>query len=262
MIRSIRRLPWGRNHTADILDSIDTIRKSVRMSNPVDSLKPLLQRLITLAEAHDERLARLEAANSRLGAQIARLGEQMTRQIEPAPRVEEAAAAAPPRASGPVNNGRFGEHAGHLNEQLTRTREQLGRIAEHLARLERASEGLRDEVAQQGEDHLHLLEKLQSSLTEVQERLPLQVQRRFEEVLGIESDDTESDGAAKSEIGAVQEEIRQLGKHMADLSSQLGRITRSAAEPPKPETKPAAGKAGAKPAAASAKPVGRRFAVR
>ena len=248
------------------------------MSNSVDSLKPLLNRLISLAEAHDERLARLEAANSRLGAQIARLGEQVSRQIEPAPRAEEPVVSPPPppsfppqaaplRASGPAN-GRFGENAGHLNEQLTRTREQLGRIAEQLARLERASEGLRDEVAQQGEDHLHLLERLQSSLIEVQERLPLQVQRRFEEVLGIESDDAESEDTVKSEIGVVQDEIRQLGKHMADLASQLGRLTQPAAEAPKPETKSAAGKpasakpAAAKPAAVPAKPVGRRFAVR
>ena len=52
------------------------------MSNPVDQLKPLMQRLVSLAEGHDERLARLEAANSRLSAQLARIGEQVSRQSE------------------------------------------------------------------------------------------------------------------------------------------------------------------------------------
>ncbi|MEI7610047.1 MAG: hypothetical protein WCJ64_21905 [Rhodospirillaceae bacterium] len=249
------------------------------MSNPVDQLKPLMQRLVSLAEGHDERLARLEAANSRLSAQIARIGEQVSRQSEQLGRLEEAPPpaappaalplAAPAPAQGPgrpvAAGGRFGDQAGHLNEQITRSREQLSRLADHLLRIEKAQLELRDEMVQQGEDQQHLLETMQtvqtaqSKLVESQERLPLQVQRRFEAVLGIDGEEAErAEEAPKSEIGAVQEEIRQLGRHMSELVSQLGKLATPAAEPPKAEAKP---KADAKPRAeakAAAKPPVRR----
>ena len=237
------------------------------MSNPADPLKPILQRLLSLAEGHDERLARLEAANSRLSAQIARIGEQVSRQGEQLARAEEAppprpappppvVAPAPVRAAPAAPPSRFGEQTGHINEQITRSREQLSRIAEQLVRIEKAHEKahleLRDEIVQQGEDQQQLLEALQTKLVETQERLPLQVQRRFEAVLGIDNEEAEQgDAQAKSEIGAVQDEIRQLGRHMSELVSQLGKLTQPAAEPPP-----------AKPAAAAAKPGARRFASR
>ena len=227
------------------------------MSNPADQLKPMLQRLVSLAEAHDERLARLEAANSRLSAQIARIGEQVSRQLEQPLRVEESAPPPPPPPApslgrgGGGAGGRFGEQPGHINEQITRSREQLNRIAEQLLRLEKAQLELRDEVVQQGEDQQQLLEGIQSRVTE----MPVQVQRRFEAVLGIDGEEAEFEEAkAKAETGAVQDDIRQLGKHMSELVAQLGKLTAFAAEP-------AAPKAEAKPAA-PAKPAPRRFASR
>ncbi len=248
------------------------------MSNPVDQLKPLLQRLVSLAEGHDERLARLEAANSRLSAQIARIGEQVARQGELALRAEEIAAAPPPPppapppprpVAAPPSAGRFSEQAGHINEQITRSREQLSRIAEQLGRLEKTQAALREEIVQQGEDQQQLLEGLQNRVAE----MPVQVQRRFEAVLGIDGEEAEGgEAAAPSESGAVQEEIRQLGKHMSELVAQLGRLAAPAAEAPQSEARAKAeGKAKPNPEsrskpeskpAVAAKPAARRFAAR
>ena len=207
------------------------------------------------------KVVALEAANSRLSAQIARIGEQVSRQGEQLQRAEEAAPPPPlpppvpvaPAPARPVSaaGGRFGEQTGHINEQITRSREQLSRIAEQLLRLEKAQAELREEVVQQGEDQQQLLEGLQNRVAEV----PVQVQRRFEAVLGIDGEETErEEAAAKSETGAVQEEIRQLGKHMSELVAQLGKLAVPAAEPAKAEAK-------AKPKA-EAKPAVRRFAAR
>ena len=207
------------------------------MSNPADQLKPMLQRLVSLAEAHDERLARLEAANSRLSAQIARIGEQVSRQLEQPLRAEESAPqpAVSLGRGAAGGGGRFGEQPGHINEQITRSREQLNRIAEQLLRLEKAQLELRDEVVQQGEDQQQLLEGIQSRVTE----MPVQVQRRFEAVLGIDGEEAEHEEAkAKAETGAVQDDIRQLGKHMSELVAQLGKLTATAPEPAKAEAKP------------------------
>ncbi|MEI6985308.1 MAG: hypothetical protein WCK65_04195 [Rhodospirillaceae bacterium] len=165
----------------------------------VDQLKPLLQRLLTIAESHDERLARLEAAHSRLGNQIARVGEQLAKQSDQLMRLEviESAPAPPsplpspppppppslPPSSPPPPTvsvlpprvgmsafveagatGRFGEQVGRINEQITRVREQLGRMVDQLSRIERAQSDLRTEGTIHNQEQRQLLGSVEVGL--------------------------------------------------------------------------------------------------
>ena len=172
------------------------------MSNPqADQLKPLLQRLLTMAESHDERLARLEAAHSRLGTQIARVGEQLSRQGDQLSRLEDAPTVAPvlapvpvsaplpARAGGAEANSRFGEQFGRLNEQITRVREHFGRMTEQLGRIERAQTELREDSLHHGSEQQRLLERLEVALIRRQDELaadlPERIQDRMEQVLGF-----------------------------------------------------------------------------
>ncbi len=173
------------------------------MTNPqADQLKPLLQRLLTMAESHDERLARLEAAHSRLGTQIARVGDQLSRQADQLSRLEDAPVPAPAAAPAPAPlatrtsgaaesgvNNRFGEQFGRLNEQITRVREQFGRMTEQLSRIERAQTELRDDATQHGSEQQRLLERLEVTLIRRQDELaaelPERIQDRMEQVLGF-----------------------------------------------------------------------------
>ena len=235
------------------------------MSNlVVDQLKPLLQRLLTMAESHDERLARLEAAHSRLGNQIARIGEQLTRQSDQLNRFEElpvpaaapaavAVPAPPVRLAAPESgaNGRPAEAAARLNEQITRVREQLGRMVEQLNRIERAQTDLRADGAQQG----LLLERVETTLAhqgETQHQLPDRIQRRMEALLGTGPVEIEEEPAAepRSELAEVQDEVRNLGARISELVSQLGKLSPAAEAParPAPAAKPAV-KVAVRPAA-------------
>ena len=254
------------------------------MSNlVVDQLKPLLQRLLTMAESHDERLARLEAAHSRLGNQMVRIGEQLTRQSDqlthleempaPLPVLAPAPVAAPAPAPAPVvrqvsaesaNGGRYAENVARLNEQITRVREQLARMVDQLNRIELAQTDLRADRAQ----HDLVLERLETTLAhqgETQHQLPDRIQRRMEALLGSGPVEVEEEEIPepRSELGEVQDEVRNLGARISELVSQLGKLSPPAdPEPPArpvpapaPAAKPVA-KTGVRPA------IGTRLASR
>ncbi|MEI8396184.1 MAG: hypothetical protein WCF85_15725 [Rhodospirillaceae bacterium] len=160
-----------------------------------DQLKPLLQRLLAMAESHDERLARLEAANSRLGNQMARIGEQLTRQSDQLIRLEEVqsrAIALPAPSAQPSRppvvldsgNGRSSEQIARLNEQVTRIREQFSRIAEQLNRVEHSQAELRDDSTHNAEEQQRLFDRLETKVMgELEGPLPDRVQQRVEAVL-------------------------------------------------------------------------------
>ncbi len=231
------------------------------MSTPlVDQLKPLLQRLLTMAESHDERLARLEAAHSRLGTQMARIGEQLTRQSDQLSRIEETPVAPMVVRSSPSVEsgvgGRFGEQVGRVNEQITRVREQFGRMLEQLNRIEQAQVDLRDEASHQGDEQRRLLERVETTVIrrqeEIAEQVPERVAQRIEATFGVVFQD-EAEGAEvaappvpevqpPSEIILVQEQVRQLGDRISELAAQLSRLA-----PPEPAPTPAPKPVASKP---------------
>jgi DNA repair exonuclease SbcCD ATPase subunit len=259
------------------------------MSTPLaDQLKPLLQRLLTMAESHDERLARLEAAHSRLGTQIARIGEQLTRQSEQLSRLEETPVPAPAPIAAPATvmvrpsgvsdagtGARFNEQFGRLNEQITRVREQFGRMTDQLSRIEHAQTDLREEAIRQGGEQLRLLERVETNLVRRQEQLaealPEQLQQRIEQVLTFAVPEEGEDlpaaevvaeraeeqvvetAVAPAHLATVQEEVRQLNDRITELVAQLGKLGNAppSAPVPVPASAPSPGPA-AVPASAVA----------
>ncbi|CAK0756364.1 hypothetical protein WCLP8_2740008 [uncultured Gammaproteobacteria bacterium] len=114
------------------------------MRTASDDFRPLFQRLLDLAESHDERLARLEAGQSRHGQNLARQYDHLVHQGELLVRQ--------------------GEQLTKLGEQLSGVGSQMSQLGGQLTRLEDGQKKNAEQLVEQKESLTKQLSQHRESL--------------------------------------------------------------------------------------------------